>query len=110
MYSKTSNSDIRVRVVRALGDMASSQGVSLLKSIIDSYALCPETDEAIMSARKMCATALINDISGYCSNLNSQIQSGAFNTPKTAPLTSPDVSLMNAKGSLQAIANGSCGQ
>jgi hypothetical protein len=110
MYSKTNDSDIRVRVVRALGDMASSSGLSLLKTIIDSYVVCPETDEAIMSARKMCATSLTTDISGYCSNLNSQIQSGVFNSPSTKPLTSPDVSLMVAKGALQAIANGACGQ
>lgn len=110
MYSKTNDSDIRVRVVRALGDMGSNQGVSLLKSIIDSYVPCPETDEAIISARKICATGLVSDISGYCSNLNSQIQNGAFNAPKSMPLTSPDISLMNAKAMLQAIVNGTCGQ
>jgi len=109
-YSNAGNSDTRVRVIRALGDIASSKGISLLKSIIDSNVLCPETDEAIVSARKMCAVGLISDISAYCSTLNSRIQGGEFNAPKTMPLTSPDVSLMNARGVLQIIANGSCGQ
>jgi hypothetical protein len=110
IYSNSGNSDVRVRVIRSLGDMASSKAISLLKSIIDTYVLCPETDEAIISARKMCAASLASDISAYCSNLDSRINSGEFISPKTMPLASPDESLMNAKGTLQVIANGSCGQ
>jgi hypothetical protein len=110
MYGKAGNSIGRVKVIRALGDMASSKAIPLLKSIIDSYVLCLETDEAVISARKMCAAGLVSDISAYCSNLDSRIKNGEFVDPKTMPLTSPEVSLMIAKGSLQVIANGSCGQ
>jgi hypothetical protein len=109
IFSKSGNSFTRVRVVRALGDMASSNAIPFLKSIIDAYVLCPETDEAVISARKLCAAALVSDISAYCSNLNSRIVSGEFNVPNTKTLASPEESLMIAKGSLQAIVNGTCG-
>jgi hypothetical protein len=110
IYSKAGNSIARVQIIRSLGDMASSKGIPFLKSIIDSYVLCPETDEAVISARKMCAVTLVSDISAYCNNLDSRIKNGEFIAPKTRPLASPEESLMIAKGSLQVIANGSCGQ
>lgn len=109
-YGSAQNSTMRIQIIRALGDMASNIGVALLKSIIDTYALCPETDEAIISARKMCATALVSDISAYASNLDARITRGEFVSSKTMSLAAPDESLMIAKGSLQAIVNGSCAQ
>lgn len=110
MYGKSNNININVNLIKALGDMGNQSAMSLLQSIIDAQVVSPVTDQAIISARKLCASTLIPDISAYCTNLNSQIQNGAFSDTINRPLMDPDVALMDAKGLLQILMNGACGQ